>query len=44
MSDDEKKKPELSYLGNLTDMTEDELIESIMQFIESKVSTNKDDE
>ena len=41
MSDDEKK-PELRMLGNLSDMTEEELVESIMEFVESKVSKADD--
>ena len=41
MSDDEKK-PELNMLGNLTEMTEEELVESIMEFVESKVAKASD--
>ena len=44
MSDDDKKKPELAMLGNLSEMTEEELVESIMQFVESKIDAKKGNE
>jgi hypothetical protein len=42
MSADEPK-PELTMLGNLSDMTEDELIDSIIEFIEGKMSSKEGD-
>jgi len=41
MSEDEPK-PDLTMLGNLSEMTEDELIESIIEFIESKMPSKED--
>ncbi len=35
---DEPKKPELTLLGESSEMSEDEIVESLMQFIESKVN------
>ena len=34
---DDKNKPELSILGESSEMSEDEIIESLMSFIESKM-------
>jgi len=34
---DEPKKPELTLLGDSSEMSEEEIIESLMKFIEGKI-------
>lgn len=39
---DEPKKPELTLLGESSEMSEEEIVESLMKFIESKVDSKAD--
>lgn len=39
---DDPKKPELTLLGESSEMSEEEIVESLMKFIESKVDPKAD--